>query len=110
MLQALAPSLKEAHIGWYLAVYSLFADMYSCPALYLNGTAPLNVTGAVRACVLQLNEPSGPEYCTVATGTDKDSFLWYVTVHPSEQADRVVAREIAQVIDGQENEWTTWLS
>lgn len=35
--------------------------MYSRPALYLNGTAPLNVTGAVRACVLQRNEPNGPE-------------------------------------------------
>jgi len=76
MLQALVPSLEDAHIGWYLAVYSLFADMYSRPALYLNGTAPLNVTSAVRACVLQSNDPDGPESCTIATGTDKDSFLW----------------------------------
>jgi hypothetical protein len=52
--------------------------MYSHPALYLNGTAPLNVTGAVQSCVFQLNEPNGPEDCTIATGTDKDSFLWYV--------------------------------
>jgi hypothetical protein len=31
-------------------------------------------------------------------------------LHPSEQADRIVAREIAQAIEGRANQWTTWLS
>ncbi len=31
-------------------------------------------------------------------------------LHPSEQADRIVAREIAEVIQGKANKWTTWLS
>jgi hypothetical protein len=99
MLQALAPTLSGAHVGtafeiyfavWHLSnyeifigifdSYSLFADMFVHPQLYLNGTAPLNVTGAVQACVFQLNEAvSDPGVCTIAQGTDRDSFLWYVT-------------------------------
>lgn len=109
--------------------HSLFADMFAHPALYLNGTAPLNVTGSIRACVFQLNEStSDTGDCTIATGTDVDSFLWYVLtvssrfgqncksrnrfdeLHPSEQADRIVGREIASVIRGEKNRWTTWLS
>ena len=59
--------------------HALFADMYAHPKEYLNGTAPLNVTGAVHACVYDLNEPtSDPGNCTTAVGTDQDSFLWCV--------------------------------
>ena len=51
--------------------------MYTELQRFLNGTAPLNVTGAVHACVFQLNESaSDPSDCTDATGTDQDSFLW----------------------------------
>ncbi|KAF8182925.1 GDSL lipase/esterase [Pholiota molesta] len=110
MLQALAPTLSGAHVGIFDS-YSLFADMFVHPQLYLNGTAPLNVTGAVQACVFQLNEAvSDPGVCTIAQGTDRDSFLWFDELHPSEQADRIVAREIAQAIEGRANQWTTWLS
>ncbi len=95
MLQALAPTLHGAHIGenecrsslyeysprniraGLFDSHSLFADMFARPQLYLNGTAPLNVTGAVHACVFRLNEStSDPGVCTDATGTDQDSFLW----------------------------------
>ena len=51
--------------------------MYNHPARFLNGTAPLNVTGSVHACVFEIGESmfdSG--VCTNATGTDTDSFLW----------------------------------
>ena len=59
--------------------HSLFADIFARPQLYLNGTAPLNVTGAVHACVFQLNEStSDTGICTDAMGTDQDSFLWCV--------------------------------
>ena len=51
--------------------------MYTHPALYLNGTAPLNVMGAVHACVFKEGESTGdPGECTDAVGTDQDSFLW----------------------------------
>jgi hypothetical protein len=36
--------------------------------------------------------------------------LRYDELHPSEQADRVVAREVAQVMQGKPNMWTTWLT
>ncbi|KAJ3507245.1 hypothetical protein NLJ89_g6414 [Agrocybe chaxingu] len=110
MLQTLAPTLRGAHIGIFDA-HSLFADMYARPQLYLNGTVPFNVNGAVHACVFQLNEStSNPGVCTDVEGAARDSYLWYDELHPSEQADRIVAREVAQVIKGQKNQWTTWLS
>ena len=57
--------------------HALFTQMFNQPQRFLNGTAPLNVTGAVHACVYQLNEnTSDPGVCTDATGTDMDSFLW----------------------------------
>ena len=57
--------------------FQLFADMYNHPGSYLNGTAPLNVTGAVRSCVYKLNQNNKePGTCTIATGTARDSFLW----------------------------------
>jgi phospholipase/lecithinase/hemolysin len=110
MLQALAPKLKGAHVGIFDS-HALFTDMFAHPARYLNGTAPLNVTGAVHACVFNLNEStSDTGSCTDATGSAKDSFLWFDELHPSEQADRIVAQNIAQVMEGRANEWTTWLS
>ena len=55
-------------------------DMINRPQLYLNGTAPLNVTGADHACVFQLNENrTDPGVCADAVGSDQDSFLWCVT-------------------------------
>ncbi|KAF5329579.1 hypothetical protein D9619_009006 [Psilocybe cf. subviscida] len=110
MLEALAPTLSGAHIGIFDS-HSLFTDMFARPQVYLNGTAPLNVTGAVQACVFKLNEStSDTGACTIAKGSDRDSFLWFDELHPSEQADRVVARQIADVIEGKGNKWTTWLS
>lgn len=51
--------------------------MITQPEAYFNGTAPLNVTGAVRSCVYEINQsPAEQGVCTVATGSDKDSFLW----------------------------------
>lgn len=53
--------------------------MLQRPQLYLNGTAPLNTTGVIHSCVFQLNENTAdPGVCTDVTGTDRDSFLWYV--------------------------------
>ncbi|KAG6824230.1 hypothetical protein H0H92_007605 [Tricholoma furcatifolium] len=111
MLTALAPTLPGAHIG-YFDSHSLFADMYANPQKYLNGTVPFNVTGCINSCVYQLNEDtSDTGDCTVVTDKSaQDSYLWYDELHPSEQSDRVVAREIATVIEGSPSQWTTWLS
>ena len=59
--------------------HALFTDMLARPEDYLNGTAPLNTTGAVHACVFQLHEDETSNgTCTDVVGTDRDSFLWYV--------------------------------
>lgn len=50
--------------------------MIENPANYLNGTAPLNVTGCINSCIFAVDEPlDGPENCTTAHGTDQDSFI-----------------------------------
>ncbi|KAF5356378.1 hypothetical protein D9758_009473 [Tetrapyrgos nigripes] len=96
LLKALAPSLSGAHVGLFDS-YGLLKDMIANPSMYLNGTAPLNVTIPLKSCVYQLNEStSDTGVCTVAQGTDRDSYLWYDELHPSEQADRMVAKEIAK--------------
>jgi hypothetical protein len=104
--------------------------MLAHPANYLNGTAPLNITGEVNTCVFNEDgTQAGP--CTLVNGTDRDSFLWWVfsilcqcrtqilfyfilfrfdELHPSEQADRMLAKNIAEVITTGKNKWTTWLS
>lgn len=143
LLQIMAPSLPGAHVGelcvtellFYLTrrpglfdSYALFSDMLARPQDFLNGTAPLNITGAVHECVLDLNEStSRPARCTDAVGTDRDSFLWYVRglcalsrlrlylsrfdeLHPSEQADRQVAKAIAAAINRKTEQFTTWFS
>ncbi|RDB29885.1 Acetylesterase [Hypsizygus marmoreus] len=107
LLQVLAPTLHGAHIGIFDS-HALFTDMFQHPSSYLNGTAPVNVTGAIESCVFELNGDTGT--CTTVTGAARDSFLWFDELHPSEQADRIVAREVAAVIQGRKNRWTTWLS
>jgi phospholipase/lecithinase/hemolysin len=108
LLKNLVHELPSAHVALFDS-HSLFLDMYQNPAQYLNGTAPLNVTGAVNACVFTIGGANNT--CTTAPpGTDRDSYLWFDELHPSEQADRVVARQIADVALGKKNKWTTWLS
>lgn len=59
--------------------YGFFTDVYNHPGNYLNGTAPLNVTGCINSCVYALNEStSATGDCTVAEGSAQDSFMWYV--------------------------------
>lgn len=116
--------------------YGLFMDMYNNPGAYLNGTGPANVTGSVVSCVVQPGE-SGADVstCTVVEGEGlRDGYLWfafsplgfsgtekcmdilcsriyrYNDLHPSQQANRVVAREITAVLKGEQNRWTTWWS
>ncbi|EED77174.1 predicted protein [Postia placenta Mad-698-R] len=109
MLQSMTPTLEGAHLGIFNS-YGLISDIYYNPHNYLNGTAPLNVTGCARSCIFQVNEStSGPSDCTVAEGTARDSFLWWDEVHPSEQTDRVIAREITSAIVRNSSEWITWL-
>lgn len=91
--QLVANRYPGAHFAIF-DMYSLFTDMYENPAEYLNGTAPLNVQGYITA-----NES--------LSLSDRDSYLWYDALHPSEQADRVIAREFVDVVKGT-SKWATY--
>lgn len=111
LLQTTLPRLSGAHIASF-DTYGLFMDMYNNPGAYLNGTGPANVTGSVVSCVVQPGE-SGADVstCTVVEGEGlRGGYLWYNDLHPSQQANRVVAREITAVLKGEQNRWTTWWS
>ncbi|KAH7107143.1 hypothetical protein BKA62DRAFT_765694 [Auriculariales sp. MPI-PUGE-AT-0066] len=99
-LQILASTLPDAHIGLFDA-HALFMDIINSPADYLNGTVPLDVTSTVVDC----RSTGG-----CGNDSDRDSFLWNDDLHPSEQTNRVVAREMAAVISGGSSQWMTWLS
>ncbi|CAL1699732.1 unnamed protein product [Somion occarium] len=106
MLQSLSRELPGAHIGLFDS-YSFFMDIHDYPQNYLNGTAPLNVTGCINSCIV--NE-DGSSTCTIIQGTDRDSFLWQDELHPSEQVNRNLARQIVDAITLPETRWTTWMS
>ncbi|KAH7329637.1 GDSL Lipase/Acylhydrolase family protein [Stachybotrys elegans] len=77
--------------------HALMTDIWHNPANYLNGTAPFNVTSSVVQC--------GPS-CNALN--IRDSFMWYDELHPSEQTDRVVAREFVKVVKGG-SQWATYI-
>lgn len=56
----------------------MWNDIFQHPGNYLNGTAPLNLTGTIKTCVYEIG-PSTENNCTyVPVGPDRDSYLWYV--------------------------------
>ena len=67
-------------------------DIYNNPSTYLNGSASANATGFVHHCDINgancVDSPS------------PDSFLWYDELHPSEQTDRIIAREFVNLLSG----------
>ncbi|KIJ26846.1 carbohydrate esterase family 16 protein [Sphaerobolus stellatus SS14] len=105
MLANLAPTLRDSNICVFDS-HGLFTDIVANPTVYLNGTLPLNTTGASSACVFQLNEDtSGPSDCTIHLGAASDSFVWFDELHPTEQSQRIVAREITKAVNGTSTRW-----
>jgi phospholipase/lecithinase/hemolysin len=78
---------------------ALLADVYYRPEGYLNGTGSPVVQDFAKKC----NATGGD--CVVAA--DPDRFLWYDSLHPSEQTDRVIAREFVEVVKGS-SRWATY--
>ncbi|KAG8773682.1 hypothetical protein FRC12_002375, partial [Ceratobasidium sp. 428] len=72
-------------------------DIYEKPASYLIGPS-YNVTDVINAC----KYPSGSSTleCVTQPAAVRDSYLWWDELHPSEQANRVVAREILKALSG----------
>lgn len=73
--------------------------MWNNPGSYLNGTVPVNVTSTINACGAACNESS-----------IRDSYLWYDSLHPSEQTDRIIAREFVDIVAGNSTWGRTWKS
>ncbi|KAI5886450.1 uncharacterized protein SCHCODRAFT_02641780 [Schizophyllum commune H4-8] len=110
LLEKFVPSLEGAHVGLFDS-HALFSDIHAHPEAYLNGTAALNVVDPTYSCIYtELQDVTETVPCTTVEGTDRDSYMWWDELHPSEQTNRVLAKQIAQVILGEENKWTTWLS
>ncbi|KAG8833908.1 hypothetical protein FRC17_009867 [Serendipita sp. 399] len=106
MLADLAPSLPKARIALFDS-FGLFNDMLDRPQLYLNGTAPYNTTGSANPCVYEPGASSAT-YCTMVSETEVDSYVWYNELHATNQANRVVAKEITELIRGRSSKWATW--
>ena len=49
------------------------------------------------------------ESMKVTTSEARDSYLWFDELHPSEQANRIVAREIVKGVKDS-SQWVKWLS
>ena len=100
-----AALISKKYPGAHFANYNvngLMTDIHSNPSQYLNGTAPLNVTGYVHHCNL-----SGAD-CT--SEPSPDSFQWYDELHPTEQTERIVAKNFVDVVKGASQYATYWSS
>ncbi|KAF8655863.1 hypothetical protein AX16_002946 [Volvariella volvacea WC 439] len=107
MIKDLVKEYPAANFGIFDS-YGLFSDMTDQPQLYFNGTAPFNTTGSANPCIYPV-DGAGEPTCSLVSDTDVDSYLWFNELHVTNQANRVVARQVADVIRGRENKWTTWL-
>ncbi|KAF2433500.1 hypothetical protein EJ08DRAFT_628689 [Tothia fuscella] len=90
-MEALGRQYSEGKFALF-DTHELFENVYKNPRNYLNGTEKPNVSSWINQCDGQGNN------CTPKPSPD--SYLWYDELHPSEQADRVVAREFVKVVNG----------
>jgi phospholipase/lecithinase/hemolysin len=105
-LEALVGSSNGSREPWNVLVLTLFYqmnDIYHHPKEYLNGTAPLNVTGYINHCALNGTD------CARTDNNNPDAFMWYDELHPSEQTWRMIAKSFVQVIKGH-GKWTRYYS
>ncbi|PSR75229.1 GDSL lipase/esterase [Coniella lustricola] len=80
-------------------VHDLLSDIWHNPSDYLNGTVPYNVTSYITACGSACDSDAV-----------RDSYMWYDSLHPSEQTDRILAREFVNMVDGNGTWSQTWTS
>ncbi|KAH8833908.1 GDSL lipase/esterase [Flagelloscypha sp. PMI_526] len=87
----------QASVEWF-DTYSLFKEMYDHPENYFNGTLPPTSHNWCHRC----DVPTDWHYCGIGdcVGDERDSFMWWDELHPSEQAGRVLADEIWKKING----------
>ncbi|KAM5546282.1 hypothetical protein V8D89_000408 [Ganoderma adspersum] len=87
----------EGSVQWF-DTYGLFEEMYDNPARFFNGTIPANVTGHCHQCP----DPDDWRQCGIGDCTleERDSYMWWDELHPSEQTGRNLAAEMHRKIEG----------
>ncbi|PYH95902.1 GDSL Lipase/Acylhydrolase family protein [Aspergillus ellipticus CBS 707.79] len=94
--------LASRYPGGSFAIYdvhALMTDIWENPSHYLNGTVPYNVTSSIYRC----GSPC-------SSNAVRSSYMWYNDLHPSEQTDRVIAREFVNLVKGQSKWGKFWRS
>ena len=76
-------------------------DIHRNPSEYLNGSAPLIVHGYVNHCNLTGGD--------CVANPHPDSFMWLDELHPSEQTERVIAKNFVDVVNGS-SKWASYWS
>ncbi|TBU26254.1 hypothetical protein BD311DRAFT_808567 [Dichomitus squalens] len=84
-------------VQWF-DTYGFFEEMYNHPARYFNGSVPANVTGQCHQCP----DPDDWRQCGIGdcTPDERDSYMWWDELHPSEQTGRNLAAEMHRKIEG----------
>ncbi|KAJ3739308.1 hypothetical protein DFH05DRAFT_1407487 [Lentinula detonsa] len=87
----------DGRIEWF-NTYDFFETMYNNPTQYFNGSIPANVTGHCHQCP----DPDDYTQCGIGDCTlaERDSYMWWDELHPSEQTGRNLAAEIFKKIEG----------
>ncbi|KAJ8077581.1 hypothetical protein PM082_002013 [Marasmius tenuissimus] len=87
----------DGKVEWF-DTYRFFEDVYNNPERYFNGSIPANVTGHCHQCP----DPHDWRLCDIGDCTldQRDSFMWWDELHPSEQTGRQLAREMNKKIAG----------
>ncbi|KAB8237665.1 uncharacterized protein BDW43DRAFT_297351 [Aspergillus alliaceus] len=81
----------------------LMKDIHKNPSRNLNGTVSYNVTGYINRRSLNGTE------CVRYDNDNRDAFMWYDELHPSEQTWRSYAKNFVSIINGH-SKWATHLS
>jgi len=89
------PNFVSSSPGAQAAVFNsnqLFRNIYYNPSKYLNGSHPLNVTG--------YDSHSNITGGDTVVSPNPDSFMWYDSLHFSQQIARQLAKEIVATLVG----------
>ncbi|KAI0743996.1 hypothetical protein C8Q80DRAFT_1184464 [Daedaleopsis nitida] len=87
----------DGRVSWF-DTYDFFQEMYDHPTRYFNGSIPANVTGHCHQCP----DPDDWRQCDIGDCTldQRDSYMWWDELHPSEQTGRNLAAEMHKKLQG----------
>ncbi|TFL00209.1 hypothetical protein BDV98DRAFT_531840 [Pterulicium gracile] len=108
-LGMLAATLDRAHIA-YFDSYRLFTDIFRNPSGYLAGTPELVKPAAPCTYPPNVDMMSVVPNCTLVADEELDSYFWHDELHVSEAIAKVIAKNVASVMNGKTNPYTLWLS